>query len=204
MSEVSKRGMLDSLPIREDGLTIRHWNPKDMEVLAAWPGYPFPYEAFDFSFRDSPVEERDRLFSVREARDDALTLVVDHESQRGVGYISLREIDWEDRAIGNMGIRIAPSWRNRGAGTQALCMVARWSFDCGIEEVRLDVAASNGGAIRSYEKAGFVKTGEFWREGQDLEGENIDQPRYDFLRPHLRREGGTLSIRFFWMRKRAP
>ena len=204
MQGVSKRGMLESLSIQEDGLTIRHWNREDMDLLAAWPSYPFPYEAFDFSFRDSPVEERDRVFSMREARGDTLVLVVDHESRQAVGYISLGEIDWEKREIGNMGIRIEPSRRNRGAGTQALKMIARWCFDYGIEEIRLDVAASNGGAIRSYEKAGFEKTGEFWREALDLEGEDLDQPRYDFLKPHLRLDGATPSIRFFWMGLRAP
>ena len=204
MPDVSRQGMLEALPIREDSLIIRHWNRDDMDRLASWPGYPFPYEVFDFSFRDSPVEERDRVFSMREARDDTVVLVVDHESQRAVGYISLNEIDWEHREIGNMGIRIEPSRRNRGIGTQALRMIARWCFDNEIEEIRLDVAASNGGAIRSYEKAGFDKTGEFWREAQDLEGKDLDQPRYNFLKPHLRRDGATLSLRFIWMGIRAP
>ena len=204
MPEVSKQGMLEALPIREDGLTLRHWNREDVDRLAAWPGYPFPFEAFDFSFRDSPVEERDRVFSMREARGDALVLVVDHESRRAVGYIFLKEIDWEYGEIGDMGIRIEPSRRNRGTGTQALRMIVRWCFDNGIEEIRLDVAASNGRAIRSYEKAGFEKTGEFWREAQDLEGKDLDQSQYDFLKPHLRLEGATPQIRFFWMGIRAP
>ena len=204
MLGVSRRGMIESLPIQEDGLTIRHWTREDMDLLAAWPGYPFPYAAFDFSFRNSPVEERNRVFSMGEARGDSMVLVVDHESRRAVGYVSLGEIDWEHREIGNMGIRIEPSRRNRGTGTKALRMIARWCFDNGIEEIRLDVAASNGGAIRSYEKAGFVKTGEFWREAQDLEGEALDQPRYDFLRPNLRLKGAIPSIRFFWMGLQAP
>ena len=149
MPEVSKRGMLESLPIQEDGLTIRHWNREDIDLLASWPGYPFPFEAFDFSFRDSPAEERDRVFNRREARGDAMVLVLDHESRRAVGYISLKEINWEYGEIGDIGIRIEPSRRNRGTGTQALRMIAQWCFDNGIEEIRLDVAASNGGAIRS-------------------------------------------------------
>ena len=204
MPEVSKRGMLESLPIQEDGLTIRHWNREDIDLLAAWPGYPFPFEAFDFSFRDSPAEERDRVFNRREARGDAMVLVLDHESRRAVGYISLKEINWEYGEIGDIGIRIEPSRRNRGTGTQALRMIAQWCFDNGIEEIRLDVAASNGGTIRSYEKAGFEKTGEFWREAQDLEGKDLDKPRYDFLKPQLRLDGATPRIRFFWMGIRAP
>ena len=200
MSEASRRGMLDSLPIQENGFTIRHWNRKDLDLLAAWPGYPFPFAAFDFSFKESSAEERDRIFRLREVWADSLVLVMDHESRRAIGYFSLREINWNDRLIGNMGVRIEPTLRNRGVGTQTLRMVVRWCFHCGIEEIRLDVAASNGGAIRCYEKAGFVKTGEFWREAEDLMGEDLDQPRYDFLRPHVRLEGATPRIRFLQMK----
>ena len=39
---------------------------------------------------------------------------------------------------------------------------------------------------------------------QDLEGKDLDRSQYDFLKPHLRLEGATPQIRFFWMGIRAP
>jgi ribosomal protein S18 acetylase RimI-like enzyme len=54
----------------------------------------------------------------------------------------------------------------------------------------LDVAASNARAIRCYEKVGFVRTGEIWRDAGNLNDVDISEPRYDFIRSHIRRGGG--------------
>lgn len=195
--------MLDSLPVREAGFTIRHWKRSDLDELAMWQSYPFPYEVYNFSFRGFTSEELDDLFRLREDKSDMIVLAVDHESHPGMGYISLREIDWVNREVGNHGFRIEPSWCGRGVGTRVMRMVSSWCFDCGLVRLRLDVAASNRRAVRSYEKAGFVKTGEFWREAEDLKGVNLNQPRYEFLHPHLQRNGDKPQIRFWWMESRA-
>ena len=199
----SKQRMLGSLPIRENGFTIRHWKRSDLDDLATWPSYPFPYEAYTLSFRDKTPEELGNLFRLWEDRPDTMVLAVDHESHPTMGYLSLREIDWLNKKVGNHGFRIEPSWCGRGVGTRILTMVSNWCFDHGLVELRLDVAASNGRAVRCYEKAGFERTGEFWREAGDLKGVNRDQPHYEFLHPHLRREGDTPQIRFWWMESRA-
>jgi RimJ/RimL family protein N-acetyltransferase len=78
-------------------------------------------------------------------------------------------------------------------------MVSDWCFESGFQRLRLDVAATNNRAVRCYEKAGYVKTGEFWRDAEDLKGLNIDHPRYSFLHSHLRLISDTPQIRFWWM-----
>jgi RimJ/RimL family protein N-acetyltransferase len=197
--DLSKRRMFDSLPFQEAGFTVRHWKRSDLGELATWPSYPFPYEAYNFSFKGKTSEELGNLFHLRENNPDTIVLVFDHESHPVMGYISLREIHWVNREAGNHGFRIEPSWCGRGVGTLLLKMVSSWCFDCGLVKLRLDVAASNRRAVRCYEKVGFVKTGEFWREAEDLKEVNLDQPRYEFLHPHIRREGDIPQIRFWWM-----
>jgi RimJ/RimL family protein N-acetyltransferase len=64
---------------------------------------------------------------------------------------------------------------------------------------RLDVAASNARAVRCYEKVGFVRTGELWRDASHLVAADLGAARYDFLRPHLRGKGSQLELRFWVM-----
>jgi ribosomal protein S18 acetylase RimI-like enzyme len=84
-------------------------------------------------------------------------------------------------------------------GTSIVRHVTRWSFECGIERWRLDVAASNMRAVCCYEKVGFVRVGEMWREAKDLREIDTSEPRYDFLRPHIRKRDGAVELRFLLM-----
>jgi RimJ/RimL family protein N-acetyltransferase len=143
--------------------------------------------------------ERDEVFRSRQSRADAMVLVVDHSEQPAIGYLALREIDWEAGIVGNVGMRVHPAWCGRGVGTSILRSVTQWSFQAGMVSWRLDVAASNARAVRCYEKVGFVQTGEFWRDASHLGDLDLDGPRHDFLRPHLRGSGNELELRFWVM-----
>ena len=56
---------------------------------------------------------------------------------------------------------------------------------------------SNARAMRCYEKVGFVRTGEFWRDAGNLV--DLREPQYDFMWPHLREQGGRIELRFWTM-----
>lgn len=191
--------MLKSLPICEEVFTIRPWNRKDLEELAEWPGYPFPYEPFNSSLSEMNSEEKEQHFHSREENPNRITLVVDHATQKAIGYLSLVQIDWVNREVGNMGFRIHPSWCNKGIGTLVIRKVSNWCFKFGLKALRLDVAAANTRAIRCYEKAGFVKIEEFWRNDEGLRNIDVNQPQYSFLRPHVRLDRDVPQIRFWWM-----
>lgn len=197
--KVSKQDMLKSLPICKEETSIRPWNRKDLDDLAKWPGYPFPNEPFNSSLSEMSSEERDQHFRSREDNPNRITLVVDHTTQKAIGYLSLVQIDWLDRIVGNMGFRIHPSWCNKGIGTLVIREVSNWCFEFGLRALQLDVAAANTRAVRCYEKVGFVKTEEFWRNDEGLKKIDINQLQYNFLRPHVRLDRGVLQIRFWWM-----
>lgn len=199
MSSLTKEKCLKELPIREGPFVIRAWNRDDLDILAAWPKYPFPYEGFEFSFVSMNSADRDQLFDKRSKKSDAIPLVVDHDDIPTIGYLSLTKISWAEGMIGNFGYRIHPAWVNRGIGTSVLRMAILWVFDCGFSSIRVDVAGSNRRAIRCYEKAGFSTVGEIWRKAQDLKDVDLNETRYDFLRPHLRLEGDAPELRFFVM-----
>jgi RimJ/RimL family protein N-acetyltransferase len=195
----TKEGMLRALPLLQGDVTIRAWVRKDVDLLAGWPAYPFPYEGFEFSFAAMSATERDGLFQARQERPNMIVLVVDHAKQPAIGYIALMLIDWGNGTVGNFGFRIHPAWWGRGLGTSVLQQVTRWSFERGIKLWRLDVAASNARAIRCYEKVGFVRTGEIWRDASNLNDVDMNEPRYDFIRPHVRKRGGEVKLCFWVM-----
>jgi RimJ/RimL family protein N-acetyltransferase len=195
----TKEGMLSVLPLLQGNLTIREWTRQDVDLLAGWPPYPFPYEGFEFSFASMSATERDELFQARQENPDTIVLVIDHAAHPAIGYIAPRLIDWGNGTVGNFGFRIHPAWWGRGVGTSVLQQVTRWSFECGIKLWRLDVAASNARAIRCYEKVGFVRTGEIWRSASNLNDVDWDGPGYDFIRPHIRQHGGEVELCFWVM-----
>jgi RimJ/RimL family protein N-acetyltransferase len=194
-----KGELLGTLPLRRGALTVRQWTRPDVDRLASWPPYPFPYRGLEFSFAGMGADERDALFRTRQGRADALVLVVDRADQRAIGYVAPRAIDWEVGTVGNAGVRVHPAWCGRGVGTSSLRLVTRWSFETGIERWRLDVAASNARAVRCYEKVGFVRICELWRDAGHLAALDLREPRYGFLRPHVRGRGDETELRFWLM-----
>ena len=100
-----------------------------------------------------------------------------------------------------MAVRLHPEYTDRGIGTEMLTLVGDWWFRNGMNKLKLDLAATNHRAIRSYFKAGFKEVGEFWREAPDLAGVDLSEPRYDFKEGNIRLEGDVPMVRFFWMEK---
>jgi RimJ/RimL family protein N-acetyltransferase len=191
--------MLHRLPLEQGELKIRAWTRPDLDLLARWPAYPFPYRGFEFGFATMGPAERDRWFRARQKEAGALFLVVDRRPRpaAAIGYLGLRCVDWQAGTIGKVGVRVHPAWCGRGVGTSILRKVTGWSFEQGFERWQLDVAASNARAVRCYEKVGFVRTGEFWRGVGNPE--DLGEPWYGFVRPHLREQGGRIELRFWVM-----
>lgn len=196
-----KTALLCSLPITVDDLTLRPCRREDLDRLAEWPPYPFPYERFTLYYAQMTPDERERHFHRRSDDPSRIELVVDWDSERAVAWLALVDIDWDVRAVGNMGFRVRPTHTDRGLGTEILNAVTRWCRSRGLDTLRLDVAASNPRAVRCYEKTGFRITAEFWRDAEELLDIDLDDPKYAFLRPHVRIVETIPQVRFWWMER---
>jgi RimJ/RimL family protein N-acetyltransferase len=199
---LSKRTLVEALPLAAGDLAIREWTRDDMDVLSQWPDYVFPHHGFEFSFRALSSSERDRLYQARQEAPDLIVLVIDHAEATAIGYISLSRIDWSQNRFGNLGLRIHPHWVNKGIGSTSLRVVVDWAFNCGIKAIGVDVAASNVAAVRCHKKVGFRQMGEFWRDAPDVAEVDIGASRYGFLRPHLRLDDEVPKLRFLLMELR--
>jgi len=195
--------VLGSLPIIGGNLRIRLCERSDYDALAGWPPYQWPYDGFNLRFTSMSGAELDQLHDDRLREEDRVTLVADSGLDLAVGYVALVQINWEEGVAENMAIRLHPDHCDRGIGTRMLEQVRDWWFRCGMKGLRLDVAATNHRAVRSYLNACFRVTGEFWREAPDLENVDVGDPRYDFLRGHTRFSGKVPETRFYWMENMA-
>ena len=93
-----------------------------------------------------------------EASQDSVMFVVDVDGT-AVGSASLFEFDWFARHA-EVGISLVPEARGRGIGTSAIAQIVEFGFvRRNLHRIHLQAIASNTGAIRAYEKAGFVVEG---------------------------------------------
>ena len=89
---------------------------------------------------------------------DAASFVVDVDGT-AVGTASLFDFD-SFAGHAEAGISLVPDARGRGIGTQAITQLVEFGFvRRNLRRIHLQAIASNTGAIRAYEKAGFVVEG---------------------------------------------
>jgi RimJ/RimL family protein N-acetyltransferase len=101
------------------------------------------------------------------------------EVQQGGGWVmigncGMHNIDARCRSA-EVGIFIGDKRRwNQGYGTEAMRLLLRHGFETlNLNRIQLDVYEDNPGAIRAYEKAGFVHEGRK-RQGMYKDGRYID------------------------------
>jgi RimJ/RimL family protein N-acetyltransferase len=93
-----------------------------------------------------------------EAAEDVVAFVVD-VGGTAVGSASLFGFDMFARHA-EAGISLVPEARGRGIGTAAIAQLVDFGFvRRNLRRIHLQAIASNTGAIRAYEKAGFVVEG---------------------------------------------
>ena len=86
--------------------------------------------------------------------------VVLREDGEIIGVHALVCIDWAKALVANMGVRIRADMYRQGYGTETLGAFLTATLDNGIQNIRLDVAATNEAAIWCYTKCGMRMTGE--------------------------------------------
>jgi RimJ/RimL family protein N-acetyltransferase len=99
-----------------------------------------------------------RLARAAEAHDDDVAFVVDVDGA-AVGNASLFGFDSLAHHA-EAGISLVPEARGRGIGTAAIVQLVTFGFvRRNLHRIHLQAIASNVGALRAYERAGFVVEG---------------------------------------------
>jgi aminoglycoside 6'-N-acetyltransferase len=109
-----------------------------------------------------------------------------------VGFIQCTEEAEPDYRHAGIDIALHPDWHGQGLGTDAVRALARHLIhDRGHHRVTIDPAASNGRAIRCYEKVGFRRVGILRRYERGADGTWHDGLLMDLLADELLEAGDS-------------
>lgn len=137
---------------------IRPINYDDTENIIKWRNSD--YVRFHFIYQELFTKESHEKWMknmVETGKVAQFIILLDGEA---VGSVYLRDIDKEEKSA-EYGIFIGEeSARGKGVGTESARLILKYAFEeAGLEHIFLRVFADNKGAVKSYEKAGFVKNG---------------------------------------------
>lgn len=159
---------------KEQKISLRLMDKEDTDRIVTWRNQDFVRCNFIYQ-QDFTREGHEKW--IRTMIDTGLAvqfMICIGEEQRPVGSVYLRDIDRTHKKA-EYGIFIGEkdAW-GQGYGTWAAKKMIAYAFEKeGLHKLMLRVLAENQGAIRSYEKAGFVREA-YLRDEVFLEGQYKD------------------------------
>jgi RimJ/RimL family protein N-acetyltransferase len=149
---------------------------EDAEIRARWTHDEEYMRTVDTDFAQPKTVESCRN-ALQEVISDS-TIVEFHvrtlDEDQLIGFVALHSIEWNNQK-GSLAIGIGEAgYRGKGYGTDALRVILNYAFnELILHRVGLDVIASNGRAVRAYEKVGFKREG-IIREAVHRDGKRMD------------------------------
>lgn len=191
--------MAEGIVARGKKTVVRWFQREDVDKRQSWPHHTDPLYSHNDP-RPMSQRERDFWFLERSASSTYHMFAIDDFQGNLVGWLTLRNIDSNART-GVLGIALDPNWMGMGFGTDALWAFLDYYFDgLGLREMRLDVAAFNRRAMRSYEKCGFQYIGQHWTEHpSSLFPPVFKDPRYRDVTKYFRRSLLGIEVMYYDM-----
>ena len=157
---------------KEREFSLRVMEKEDTDRIVGWRNQDFVRRCFIYQ-KDFTREGHENW--IRTMIDTGLAVqFIICIGQRPVGSVYLRDIDrTHQKAEYGIFVGERDAW-GQGAGTWAAGEMIRYAFEKeGLHKLMLRVLAENKGAIRSYEKAGFVREA-YLKDEVFLEGKYKD------------------------------
>jgi len=137
-----------------EGNYFQWFNDQDNDVFTSHAMYP-----------NTPQRMRDffqRVTDYRSCRNDLVLAIISRENDQHIGNIGLHQINWVDRHARLSIIIGERAAQSKGYGTEAVRLLVDYAFvKLNLHRIGLGVHEDNLGAIRAYQKVGFVEEGRF-------------------------------------------
>lgn len=156
------------------GIYLRPMTREDTDMIVAWRNSDSVRKYFIYRAPFTREGHENWIRTMVETGKAVQMIICDIATDRPLGSVYIRDIDRQHNKA-EYGIFIGEvSARGRGVGTAAAELMLRYSFEKeGLHRVYLRVFADNLQAIRSYEKAGFVREG-LLKDDVRIDGEYRD------------------------------
>lgn len=142
------------------GIYLRRMNRNDTDDIVAWRNSDDVRKNFIYQSLFTRESHENWVRTMVETGKVVQMIICGLDTDRPLGSVYIRDIDRQHRKA-EYGIFIGDATaRGRGVGTAAARLMLRYCFEEeGLHRVYLRAFADNVQAIRSYEKAGFVREG---------------------------------------------
>lgn len=144
----------------ENEIYLRPMTEADTDLIVAWRNKPSVKNYFIYQADFTREGHLHWLHEVVEKGYACQMMICDKAQDKPLGSVYIRDIDHIHHK-GEYGIFIGEeAARGRGIGTQAAKLMLQYGFEVlGLHRIYLRALATNEQAVRSYEKAGFVREG---------------------------------------------
>ena len=147
--------------IEGEKVDLRGLRREDMETYRAWLDSPAVTKFMETGWRPVSDHDLDELYRISTNTPDTVAFAIaDKSTGNIVGCCGLYVIQWICRRADFRIIVGEPGAWNKGIGSEAARLTVAYGFDkLNLETIYLGVNTENEGAVKSYEKAGFVREG---------------------------------------------
>lgn len=126
------------------------------------------------------------------SKNDVVLAVIDKKTDIHIGNVGLYAINWISRSAEFRIIIGEKDYWNKSYGTEATKLTVEYAFEkLNLNKVWLGVNAEHKGAIKTYEKAGFVNEGvlrqEIYRNGKYYDAVRMSILRDEYFTNKLKR-----------------
>ena len=156
------------------GIYLRPMTTEDTDMIVAWRNSEEVRRNFIYQDLFTREGHESWIKNMVETGKVVQMVICETADDKPLGSVYIRDIDRQHNKA-EYGIFIGEeSARGRGVGTAAARLMLEYCFrEEKLHRVYLRAFASNAGAIRSYEKAGFTREG-FLRDDVCIDGEYRD------------------------------
>jgi len=184
------------LKLKGERIIIRPLRRDDIDKRLKWKKYPDPLY-YHYNLEKMTEAQEKEWYQKRKNDPQMLYLAIDNLQGELLGFLSLYEINWEDKKA-KLGIFLGYEYTDKGYGTEATKTLLPYYFEkMRFNELGLDVAALNKRAIRCYLKCGFEFAGtRFNKHDPRSKIDIFDDERYDDIRRYFKKEGNEILVQF--------
>ena len=165
------------------GIYLRLMTYDDTDLIVAWRNSDGVRKNFIYQALFTRESHENWMKTMVETGKVVQMIICDSASDKPLGSVYIRDIDRHHNKA-EYGIFIGePDARGRGVGTAAAKLMLRYCFEEeGLHRVYLRAFSDNIQAVKSYEKAGFVREG-LLRDDVCIEGQYRDIVWMAAIRP---------------------